>query len=272
MLDFDADYDPDQRSALEPQPTKPSSSNIPTNVPEKQGNLDLTKSFSYFDGESSNQHADQCRCLQHTAVLLEELCARNVTQDSNTTGVSLAQFRDAITKCSTIINCNHCTSASENSMLLAMATQYMSSICERIVQSYTTRQATVRRRDVLSSPTTSHDPGAATYYNWAQVPAVAENDGEPELTTGGTPPSSSDPSDEEVYFSAYRVRTAHERLQVLRCIITVQLAEFWRLLQRLKARDGNRQGHVALLSETESRTRNMRDALKQSPSRSFQAK
>lgn len=56
-----------------------------------------------------------------------------------------------------------------------------------------------------------------------------------------------------IWFSSYSIEDTYERLQVMRCLVSVQLAQFWRLLQKFRARPEICNGHRELLVVAEKR-------------------
>ncbi|KXH41514.1 hypothetical protein CSAL01_06399 [Colletotrichum salicis] len=78
----------------------------------------------------------ECRCLRLAAHLLEQLGNEGANTESATMDVLLNCCREAIKGCDSILSCTLCKSRSESMMLLAMAAQYLSNICEKTVRSY----------------------------------------------------------------------------------------------------------------------------------------
>jgi hypothetical protein len=233
---------PSQLSFLEywAAPSPPSSTS--TKSRGKQPNKDF-KHLSSNPGIVDGHAIDDCGCLNLSARLLEELGAKSASSDPAAMDVLLSYFRETIGSCATVINCERCTSASENNMLLAMAGQYMSAICERIVVCYLRMQRSQEQRRCPSLD--SRGSGGSRGRG-------AEDDSGSGFSSGG----------DDMWFLTYRIGSSYERMQVLRCIISVQIAEFWRLLEKLKARAGTRKGHLVLLIEAESRTKKARAMLK----------
>ncbi|KAI0386915.1 hypothetical protein F5Y04DRAFT_288710 [Hypomontagnella monticulosa] len=67
---------------------------------------------------------------------------------------------------------------------------------------------------------------------------------------------------EGVCFLSYRIEDAYEQVQVLRCLVSIQLTQFWQLLGKLKARPGTFNGHLELLAEAEKRVQDAGTMLK----------
>ena len=190
---------------------------------------------------------DRCRCRKLTATLFEELCAESANSSQAAMDVLLRYFRGALVHCTTILDCDRCSaSASDSSsnMLLAMAGQYMSTICERIAVCY----ANIRRRSEERQRSIS-------------VPLEWGND--IGFTNSESRHGSGDGSaaDGDMWFSTYRIESSQERMQVLRCLVTVQLSEFSRLMERLKSRAGSRSGYLVLLTDAEKRIRSAKSIL-----------
>jgi hypothetical protein len=64
-----------------------------------------------------------------------------------------------------------------------------------------------------------------------------------------------------MWFSTYRIESSQERMQVLPCIVTVQLSEFSRVTERLKSRASSRSGYLVLLADMEKRIRSAKSIL-----------
>lgn len=190
---------------------------------------------------------DGCPCLNLTACLLEELGAETARSDPATMDLLLGSLRWALVRCTGILDCERCTSLSDNNMLLAMVGQYMSIICERIVMCYIELQRAHDQRQIRQQPSTS--------------PLLAGGDsvsGYVKDEDGGTMPKSGVVNTDDIWFSTYRIDNGSERMQVLQCLARVQLAEFSRLLEKLQARAGSRRGHLVLLTEAEKRIKTVR--------------
>lgn len=188
-------------------------------------------------GIKDTNEKEGCRCLHITACLVEELGAKSANNDLAAMDVLLCDFRESLANCAAILDCEKCTSASENNMLLAMAGRYMSTLCERIVKCYIGMQDCSERQPLVtvSSPWPSVKPPIKKI-------DFREDGGVSSKSTG------------DMWFSTYRIEGSQERTQVLRCLVTVQISEFCKLLNKLKARSGSRKGHLVLLSEAEGRT------------------
>jgi hypothetical protein len=182
---------------------------------------------------------DGCRCRKLTVNLFEELCAESTNSNQATMDVLLRYFRDALMKCNTILDCDQCnTSISESSsnMLLAMAGQHMSTICERIAVCY----ASMRRRDE------ARQRSLAAHLEWHNGMTFGESE---EWHSSGDGSAAVG----DMWFSTYQIRSSHERMQVLRCLVIVQLTDFSHLMERLKKRTGNQSGCLVLLTDAEKR-------------------
>lgn len=197
---------------------------------------------------------NRCRCLHSTARLLEELGARAVSSEPVALDVLLSCLRGALVHCAATLDCELCISLSENNMLLAMAGGYMSTICKRIVMSYSAllwaqKQEQNQRQWSKSSPGALGSAGGAV---------SSENGGTKGERNDLNGDKGASTAPDEMWFSTYRIESTCERMQVLRCLVTVQLAEFSRLLDKLKARAGSRRGHLLPLTEAERRMRTAR--------------
>ena len=185
---------------------------------------------------------DGCPCLHLVACLLEELGAESASSDQATMDLLLGYLRGALVRCSTVLDCERCTSLSDNNMLLAMAGQYMSTICERMVMCYIELQWAQEQRQSKQQPSIS-----------SLLPGVGGVDGDQEDENGGTRSGSGVLDADDIWFSTYRIDNGYERMQVLQCLASVQLIEFSRMLKKLKVRGGSHRGHLMLLTEVEKR-------------------
>lgn len=210
---------------------------------------------SLSESNSRPQTGGGCRCLHLTACLLDQLCAQSTKNATTAMDVLLGYFRKALVHYSVILDCERCASLSENNMLLAMAGQYMSSMCEQIVTCYTELQQAQTQQQTQSQRPTSL-PG-----DWASGGGVSPS-GRNSVSTGTDAGLSAD----EMWFSTYRIESSCERMQVLRCLVTVQLMDFSRLLDKLKRRAGTRRGHLVPLTEAEKNVKMVRSMLRTRPS------
>ncbi|KAH7080823.1 hypothetical protein FB567DRAFT_531829 [Paraphoma chrysanthemicola] len=190
---------------------------------------------------------DQCRCRKLTATLFEELCAESANSSQAAMDVLLRYFRGALAHCTAILDCDRCSASasdSSNNMLLAMAGQYMSTICERIAMCYAhiRRQSEERQRSISVPLEWGNDIG---FINSGSLHGLDD----------------SSAADGDMWFSTYRIESSQERMQVLRCIVTVQLSEFTRVTERLKSRASSRSGYLVLLADMEKRIRSAKSIL-----------
>ncbi|KAL6154692.1 hypothetical protein ACJQWK_01280 [Exserohilum turcicum] len=194
----------------------------------------------------------RCLCRTFTATLFEELCAESANSSHVPIDVLLRYFRGALSHCTTILDCDRCSASASDSnsnMLLVMAGQYMSTICERIAVCY----ANIRRRGEerhrsISAPL---DWGADMEFGHG---------------SGWDPSGDGVVTDGDMWFSTYRIESSEERMLVLRCLVSVQLAEFARLLERLKSRAGSRSVCLVLLTDAERRMGSAKSILMDSAS------
>ncbi|KAK1977276.1 hypothetical protein LZ30DRAFT_270833 [Colletotrichum cereale] len=168
-----------------------------------------------------------CRCLNSTACLVEELGTKSASSDPVTMDVLLGYFRESLASCAAILNCNKCTLASEINMLLAMAGRYMSFLCERVIQSYVGLQRCNNGRP----------PSDFIYSTRRTDQAMALGPG---AKSEGVAYGESTVVD--MWLSTYRIENGHERAEVLRCLVKVQISEFYKVLSKLKARSGGSSG------------------------------
>ncbi|KAL8768510.1 MAG: hypothetical protein Q9209_005301 [Squamulea sp. 1 TL-2023] len=194
---------------------------------------------------------DGCSCLNLAACLLEELGAESARSDPASMDLLLGSLRWALVRCTSILDCERCTSLSDNNMLLAMVGRYMSNICERIVMCYIELQRAQDQRQTRQQPSTS--------------PLLADGNRVSGYSTdenGGSTAKSGVVDADDIWFSTYRLDNGSERMQVLQCLAGIQLSEFSRLLEKLQARAGSRQGHLVLLTEADKRIKAVRSMLR----------
>ncbi|KAF2839935.1 hypothetical protein M501DRAFT_991922 [Patellaria atrata CBS 101060] len=225
-------------------------SNVTSDVTIKdsrKSNVSATKK----EQSDPDQSKDGCRCLHLTARLLDELAAKSASRNPVAMDVLLGYFRGALAHCGSTLDCERCTSKSENNMLLAMAGQYMSAMCERIVKCY----IDLRRSQEREKSQVERLPSSSGTWDSCGDHASGSSDGGSDIGTETNSSASSIMGSrggpDDMWFSTYRIESSSERIQVLRCLVTVQLLEFSRLLEKLKARAGNRQGYLIPLMEAE---------------------
>ncbi|KAF6793021.1 C6 zinc finger domain protein, partial [Colletotrichum musicola] len=111
----------------------------------------------------------ECRCLRLAAHLLEQLGNEGANTEQPTMDGLLNCCREAIKGCDSILGCTLCKSRSESMMLLAMAGQYLSNICEKTVRCYV---------DVVqqsqASPATTLAGGAAMWFRSYKIESTSE--------------------------------------------------------------------------------------------------
>ncbi|KAL8838928.1 MAG: hypothetical protein Q9176_004733 [Flavoplaca citrina] len=185
---------------------------------------------------------DGCPCLHLMACLLEELGAESASGNPAKMDLLLSYLRGALARCSTVLDCERCTSLSDYNMLLAMVGQYMSTICERIVMCYLELQCVQEQRQSQQQLSIS-----------SLLAGVGGVGGDQETENGGTRSGSGLLNADDIWFSTYRIDNSYERMQVLQCLASIQLTEFARLLEKLQARGGRYKGHLVLLTEAEKR-------------------
>lgn len=153
-----------------------------------------------------------CGCLQLAACLLEELGTKAAAGDRDRVrmDVLLGDFRDALTQCTDILDCERCVEAREINMLLAMSAKYTSTMCQRLAVCY----AELKRA------------------------RGSEKDG------GGVG---------DLRFSTYQIESLKEQVEVLGCLVMVQIDDFAQIIARLKTRPGIRKGHLTLLAEARNK-------------------
>ncbi|KAK0647255.1 hypothetical protein DIS24_g7956 [Lasiodiplodia hormozganensis] len=195
-----------------------------------------------------------CHCLQLAASLLEDLSDKGACSFGGLSGpcsspappldVLLHFSRRALNRAAAIVACERCASLSEANMLLAMATQYMSTIFERVVkgciemQRASSKSGGRRARASRSASPLGEDGG------W----------GSESGSSGGGAAA----ADHHMWFSSYCIENAGERAAAVQGLASVQLGEYLRMLRTLKARAAGRPGHLVLLSEADQKIKAVR--------------
>ena len=196
----------------------------------------------------------ECNCLRLTARLLEELYAKGASAEPVAMDVLLGRLRKALVHCTTTLECKRCTSLSEHNMLLAMAGRYMSTICERIVAIYLSLRSSAEEKEPSARQSSQADAkGQAISNSMVSGANLNPHETPTEKTTLSRPNNGGSSGDGDMWFSTYRIESGSERMQVLRCLVVVQLAELSHLLEKVRARAGTRKGHLAPLLEAEKR-------------------
>ncbi|TQN68830.1 hypothetical protein CSHISOI_06657 [Colletotrichum shisoi] len=113
--------------------------------------------------DTTRKRKTGCRCLRLAAHLLEQLGNEGANTELPTIDGLLSCCREAIKGCESILGCTLCRSRSESMMLLAMAGQYLSSICEKTVRCY------VDVAQQAQSPTAPFAGGAAIWFQTYKV-------------------------------------------------------------------------------------------------------
>jgi len=203
-----------------------------------------------------------CSCLQLAACLVEELGAKAAASDRAGMDILLGDFRSALAQCGAILDCERCATARENNMLLAMAAKYMSTICECVAVCYAEMRRTqsgdhntyspVGRSARLSSSSISGSRRRGGGGGGRGGGDRGEDDGS---GCGGRADhhEGDNGRSDEIRFSTYLIENSHERMQVLGCLVNVQISEFAQMVARLKTRPGVRRGHIMLLTEAGSK-------------------
>ncbi|KAL8753208.1 MAG: hypothetical protein Q9184_005492, partial [Pyrenodesmia sp. 2 TL-2023] len=237
----------------------PGPSNPPYPSPTSALHTESPAQSPLLPGLTSQGDAKEgCPCLYLTACLLEELGAESARSEPATLDMLLGSLRWALVRCTSILECERCTSLSDNNMLLAMVGQYMSFICERIVMCYIELQRAQDQRQARQQPSTS-----ALLGDGKSVSGYLKDE------DGGTMSQSGlVNTDDDIWFSTYRIDNGSERMQVLQCLARVQLTEFSQLLEKLQARAGSRRGHLVLLTEAQKRIKAVRLMLRAKLNRS----
>ncbi|KAK1977922.1 hypothetical protein LZ30DRAFT_773155 [Colletotrichum cereale] len=116
----------------------------------------------------SDDTRSECRCLELAAHLIERLGNESVNTEVPTMDGLLNCCREAIKGCNSILCCALCKSRSESMMLLAMAGQYLSNICEKTVRCY------IDVTQQTQSPRTPFTGGSAIWFRLYKVESSSE--------------------------------------------------------------------------------------------------
>lgn len=190
-----------------------------------------------------------CSCLQLAACLVEELGAKAAASDRAGMDILLGDFRSALAQCGAILDCERCATARENNMLLAMAAKYMSTICECVAVCY----AEMRRTQGGDHNIYSSVAGGGRLSNGSASSRRGGGRGEDDGSGNRADRESDHSRPDEIRFSTYLIENSRERMQVLGCLVNVQISEFAQMVARLKTRPGVRRGHIMLLTEAGSK-------------------
>jgi hypothetical protein len=208
-------------------------------TPQRPASATTSTNFALLQPPTTLNTDELCRCRKITVELVEKLCAESANSSQAAIDVLLRYFREALVHCTTVLDCNLCSesvSESSSNMLLTIAGQYMSTICERIAMCYASmRRRNEERQRSLSTPLT-----------WKNGVGFADNEvwnssGDGSVAVG------------DMWFSTYHINSSDERMQVVHCLINVQLGDFSRLMERLRSRAGGRSGCLVLLTDAEKR-------------------
>jgi len=160
-----------------------------------------------------------CCCLLSSISFLERLVSRSVSRD-NRIDLLLADVRNSIDTLAKFMACERCAARVEQNMLLAMAARQISVICEKAANRYKAMHLC--------------GPGDKTF-----------SQQDPDLDASAVPI--------DVSVSTYHVNQ-RERLQLLRCLVTLQIVEFKQHINTLKSRYRTRpnQGQAEALIEADN--------------------
>ncbi|KAK2790571.1 hypothetical protein FQN53_009039 [Emmonsiellopsis sp. PD_33] len=200
---------------------------------------------------------DSCGCLHLATCLLEDLGAESNNSETATMDILLASFRQALSKLADILDCQPCIFLHESNMLLLMAAQYMSIASKRAAMSYLKLNRELEERQQQQSQD-QRQSTTATIDTWNSnnTPLIGSTKEETRGFTCSIPRATGEPRGEDmIWFSSYHIEARSERMQVLRCLVTVQLTEFSQLVDKLKGRVGSGIGHLMLLAGAERRIR-----------------
>ena len=228
---------------------------------------------------TSNEASPADKCLYLAARLLEDLGAKSAQNGPIAIDVLLRVFRDSLRQVTALLECQKCQRRTENNMLLAMTGRYMSLICDQLVGGYERlhnakgNQSSGEQdqfgwgsgsssgpESTLRSRSSSALSSLTSLGAWQEVGRDSAGFDADSRAASGSGMSSVEAAD-EMWFSTYRIESSRERLQVLLTLVTVQVAEFSQLLEKLMARAGSQSGQMELLIEAEKRSRAARNRL-----------
>ncbi|KAL2194446.1 hypothetical protein P885DRAFT_62925 [Corynascus similis CBS 632.67] len=160
-----------------------------------------------------------------------------------------------------------------------MAGRYMSLLCDQLVAGYEQLQTAKGRQNggeqdqfglgygpssgpriFPRSPSSSALSSSNSFGGWQEAGRGSAGF-EANSRAAFSGQTSSVEAPDEMWFSTYRIESSRERLQVFVSLVTVQMAEFSQLLEKLKARAGRQRGQMELLIEAEKRAREARNRL-----------
>ncbi|PNY29655.1 Uncharacterized protein TCAP_00429 [Tolypocladium capitatum] len=179
-----------------------------------------------------------CRCADHSVHLLEQLGSSN--GNKVLIHVLLGLLRNAITHCTTVLECKSCNHRREPISLLAIICQYMTGIYEQVVRGCIGKLEDMVRNRAMNPNTCSMPAGAP--------PLVIAADG----GSGGASNDCSNGEADNMWYSTYSIESTCERMHVLTTIVMVQITEFSNLLRALRMR--GIQGSQKILVQAERTT------------------
>lgn len=174
---------------------------------------------------------NDCRCLQRSVCFADELGSKCAHRERLSVNALLVHLREGLKVGAELRGCNRCTQNQGINMVLAMATGYLSQLCERVVSCYLSLWRQMQH---------GRTSAAVSRGLRAHLQTV-------------------DPS-MNPWFSAYQLDGC-EFLDVLGALVVAKLAELERFIDALKCRARNRDGQLAALLETERRVQGVRGKL-----------
>ncbi|KAB2571924.1 hypothetical protein DBV05_g9419 [Lasiodiplodia theobromae] len=190
-----------------------------------------------------------CHCLQLAASLLEDLSDKRACSFDGLSpplDVLLHFSRRALNRAAAIVACERCASLSEANMLLAMATQYMSTIFERVV------------KGCIEMQRASSKSGGGGRRGRASRSASPLGEDGGWGSESGSSGGGAAAADHHMWFSSYCIENVGERAAAVQGLASVQLGEYLRMLRTLKARAAGRPGHLVLLNEADQKIKAVR--------------
>ncbi|KAF2129730.1 hypothetical protein P153DRAFT_430850 [Dothidotthia symphoricarpi CBS 119687] len=222
----------------------PDTRNISQHAPKPvfRPTLNTCETVSPGSPTSSSSMNSPCRCRQLTAQLFKTFCYESTSNDRVAMDALLRYFRSTLEQYTQILFCERCADIDEYNMLLAMAGQYMSVICERTVLCYVRLRCGTQQQQ-------GNQPQLSTSLLEKQVSHTSkwskdENENERERSTNDLDVRVDNEmvGDGGVWFSTYRITSN-----------LLQLEELLQLLTKLKKRTSNQSRFILMLAEAENR-------------------
>lgn len=149
--------------------------------------------------DRSTSSGTPCQCLHNIGMMLIELEAKSLVVENGTLDSMLASQKDFLSRCNSILDCQHCSMRAEYILLLGLLAQNLTNLCESTVNKFL---------EAVRRPSENHE------------------------TLGATMPSRplSETSD-KVYLGRYEVELPQEWHTLMKVLIVMQLQNVQSLLK-----------------------------------------